>query len=205
MSPIRRQPETREPAKPADADSARDLKLLRRIAKTDLAALGTLAGLYEPSLLGLARALLTGRDDLARDAVQDTWERVIRGARSFAERSTVRTWLYRILVNRCHDLRAKAARERSPVLARLPRAEAAEPAERMELSTRVRAAAAELPDGQRLVLLLCYHRSLSHTQAAEVLDIPVGTLKSRLAKALASLRDSLDSESMRHNAGSVGA
>lgn len=168
-------------------DPRTDEQLLAAAGRGDAAALGVLAGRYEPSLLGLARGLLNGREDAARDAVQDAWVRVIRSARHFAGRSAVKTWLYRIVVNRCHDLRAKP-----PALNGTPDRPAADPPRPDH--DMLAALVNDLPPDTRLILLLCYHRGLTHTEAAGVLDIPAGTLKSRLHAALESLRARLPEE-----------
>ncbi len=195
-----------------------DLDLIRAFAAGGSgapAALGTLAERYERPMLGLARGLLGGRHDAALDAVQDVWLRVIRHAAKFDGRSSVKTWLYRILMNRCHVLRAASRRERP---AADPHGDAAgahghpasvapgasnnvlgAPLEAAPLDTsaddETRAAVARhvaaLPEGPRAVLLLCYHAGMSHPQAADILGIPIGTLKSRLHAGLAELRTRL--------------
>jgi RNA polymerase sigma-70 factor (ECF subfamily) len=177
-----------------------DGDLLRRFARGDRDALGELAARYEAPLLGLATGLLGGRGDLAREAVQDAWTKVIRYAGSFEGRSSVRTWLYRIVINRCHDLRAR----REPVMGVNGTLDGVERSSDPGLSPggtrgldedgRVRDALEALSDAQRLIVLLCYHRGLSHEQAARVLDIPMGTLKSRLHAALVVLRSRLGEE-----------
>ncbi|MHC4137655.1 MAG: RNA polymerase sigma factor, partial [Planctomycetota bacterium] len=86
--------------------NATDEQLLSAFVDGDREALGELARRHEQALLGLARGLLGGQSASALDAVQETWMRVIRYGSSFNGRSTVKTWLYRIAVNRCRDLRA---------------------------------------------------------------------------------------------------
>lgn len=169
-----------------------DEDLLRQFSRGESQALGTLAARHESALLGLASGLLGGRTDLARDAVQDAWLRVIKYGRSFDQRSSVRTWLYRIVINRCRDLREGLAKANGTAHA-APKAKTngagAEPAPVAD--EELQRAVEHLSPNARLVVLLCYHRALSHEQAAEVLDIPVGTLKSRLHSALESLRGEL--------------
>src|SRR5262245_348535 len=86
-----------------------DFPLLQRFVKGDDGALGELAARYERPLLGVAMGLLSDRE-LARDAVQEAWLRVIKSAKHFVGASTVKTWLYRIVINKSLDLRQKRAR-----------------------------------------------------------------------------------------------
>ncbi|MBM4108621.1 MAG: RNA polymerase sigma factor [Phycisphaerae bacterium] len=175
--------------RPPDPESQDDARLLARFAGGDDGALGTLADRYEAYLYGLAVGMLR-RVDLAHEAVQETWVRVIRAAPRFRGESAFRTWVYRILVNRCLDLRASAARRAA--LERGPARPAPSPAGPPDDERRALDAALEsLSDAQRTVVLLCYHRGLTHAQAAEVLGIPIGTLKSRLSAALGALRGAL--------------
>lgn len=174
-----------------------DHPLLTRFARGDTQALADLAARHEPALLGLARGLLSGREELAQDAVQDTWLRVVKYSRSFNGHSTVKTWLYRILINRCKTLRAKrlgmtgSAAERRGTMGALLRHKAALPTTPPDGDPILRTTLDNLPGHSRLILLLCYHHGLTHDQAAEVLGIPIGTLKSRLHAALQTLRAAL--------------
>lgn len=170
------------PALAISADRS-DEELLRAFTSGERAAIGELALRYEALLVGFARGLLDGRVDLARDAVQDMWVRAIRWAGAYSGRSSVKTWLYRILVNCCHDVRRKEARRES----RPP----AQAVESRSAQVGLPAALERLTPDHRLLVLLCYHRGLSHEDAAAVLEIPVGTLKSRLHAILKSLREAL--------------
>lgn len=169
--------------------------LLQKFVRGDPDALGALASRYEIFLLGLARGLLAGREDLAREAVQDCWLRVIRSAKAFDSRSSFKTWVYRIVINRSHDLRQREARHAAASIDSEP------PPVQHDVQPHPRpsppvlnGAFAGLPQDRRLILLLCYHRGLTHRQAADVLGIPEGTLKSRLNAALTELRTVLGAE-----------
>lgn len=178
-----------------------DLATLRRFAAGDRSALGELAAKFERPLLGLAAGLLGGRQDLAADVVQDAWLRVIRSAARFQGRSTVKTWLYRIVINRCHDVRGRTAPggSRGPMLRLVDDADEPSPvtADRCGSASEpdrldpLRRAMDLLKPDQRLLLMLCYHQNLTLVQAAEVLDLPPGTVKSRLHAALEALRATL--------------
>lgn len=158
-------------------------------------ALGELAARYEPALLGLALGLLRGRHDLAVDAVQETWVRVIKYGGTFRGGSTVKTWLYRIAINRCRDVAADRglaeARAEGPTASEAAAATGPSRSEEDERLESLRRAVWRLGESQSLVLLLCYHHGLTHEQVAAVLDVPLGTVKSRLAAALVNLRATL--------------
>lgn len=186
-----------------------DEQLLTRFNRGDRSALGLLAARYENSLVGLATGLLNGRADLAHDAVQESWVRVIKYAKSFAGQSSFKTWMFRIVINNCRSMREAARTTPSPSLLGEGGGGSATPGAGASRSTpktpdsplrlvapevdveEVIAALASLPAQTRLLLLLCYHRGLTHPQAADVLGIPVGTLKSRLHAALTELRADL--------------
>ena len=169
------------------------------VKKGDDASLGELARRYERPLLGLARGLLGGRDDLAADAVQEAWVRVIRHGHKFNGRSRFKTWMYRIVINQCHNLRSR------PTFARMGEAVALQEVrgETGDLTGnradhdrvhRLQTEVAALTPEKQAILLLCYHRDMTHEQAADILEIPVGTLKSRLHSALRELRQRLSEE-----------
>ncbi len=176
-------------------DSQRtDEQLLAAFVAGDRAALGELAGRHEASLTGVANGLLGGRRSLAADAVQETWMRVIRYSGSFNGRSSIKTWLYRITVNRCREIRSGTTPAPRPDRWPQPVVGCPDPGQRPMLEERNDAlhdAIGRLSDAGREVVLLCYHDGLTHTQAAEVLEIPLGTLKSRLHAVLEQLREHL--------------
>lgn len=184
------------PAAPvAESDEA----LLARFAKGDAAALEALARRLERPMLGLALGLVNGRRELAMDAVQETWVRVIQRAASFRGDASASTWIYRILINRCHTVRERADRDTSKRSARNIPLEKATSAPQHSTAPEpddvaaLRSAVERLAEPKREVLLLCYHAGLSHPQAADILAIPLGTLKSRLNAALTELRTLLQS------------
>ncbi|MEL6796514.1 MAG: RNA polymerase sigma factor [Planctomycetota bacterium] len=181
---------------PRDADHPSDEMLLARFVSGDDDALGLLAQRYERPMVGLARGLV-GTEDLAREAVQDTWVRVIRFAGGYDGRASVKTWMYTILTNKCRDLRrterARSKRERTrrpPTRAMMVRTDDA----------RIAEAVGELEEPGRETLVLCFCRGMTHSQAAAILDVPIGTVKSRVHKAMARLRERLGAD----GAGSSG-
>ena len=137
-----------------------------------------------------------GDPEEAADAVQDACLSAYRGAGTFRGDAKVTTWLHRIVVNACLDrVRRRAVRPTVP----LPEQPPADPRDRIserETSLEVTRALAALPDEQRLAIVLVDLQGLSVDEAAVVLSIPAGTVKSRcfrgrarLAVTLAYLRE----------------
>jgi RNA polymerase sigma-70 factor (sigma-E family) len=143
--------------------------------------------------------LLTGDSGHAEDLTQSAliktylaWSRIRdpANAESYARKTQVRL-----------ALRARGRRWRGEIAAaRIPEPAPGQPAGQDDLALDVRRALAALPAGQRAVLMLRYLDDLSEAETARLLGIPVGTVKSRTARALASLRQTglLDPEGERH-------
>ena len=133
-------------------------------------------------------------EDLAQEALLKAW----RARDRFAGRASVRTWLFTIARNHWRDqLRRKKtapeidAIDPQPAITD-PRAQRPDaPARRAELAAAVRAAVAELPAEQREVLALREARELTFAEIAEVLNVPVSTVKSRARYALGKLAETL--------------
>lgn len=128
-----------------------------------------------------------GDHEEASDALQDALVSAFRGAAGFRGEAAVTTWLHRVVVNACLDrMRRRAARPTVP----LPDAE---PADRRddhratEIRLDVRAALARLPEHQRQALVLVDMHGLSVAEAAAVLEVAEGTIKSRCARGRAAL------------------
>jgi RNA polymerase sigma factor (sigma-70 family) len=141
-----------------------------------------------PVFLRVARA--TVRDQgAAADAVQDAFVQAVRNRRSFRGEGTLEAWVWRMVVN--------AARQRRRELGE--RVEAAEVADmsRNGFGDPVRAAAAALPERQRLVLFLRYYADLDYAAIAAILDVKEGTVGATLHAAHATLREALEAERCR--------
>lgn len=176
------------------ADHTEDGELLAATAAGDRAAFAELASRHERALLGVALGLLGSRE-LAEEAVQDAWVRVLLRAGGFNGRAEVRTWLYRIVINRCRDI----TRLETSQLARLNgKARSQDHGKHGPVPDEVRAvlrrAVSQLSMVEREAVLLCHHADLTHAQAAAVLQVPLGTLKSRVRSGLGRLERVLREE-----------
>lgn len=140
-----------------------------------------------PALRRLARGLMRDRD-AADDLVQDCLERAVAKRHLWRREGPVLHWLYRIMVNRARDSQRRARLELVPLdgLA-TPPSQPGDQEARLDLR-EVQAAIGRLAPDQRRALLLVAVEGLSFAEAARVLDIPRGTLMSRLARARAQLR-----------------
>ena len=172
-------------AGPGD-DDARDRGLLEAHLAGDPVAFDTLVRLHRTRMWAVALRTL-GEPEEAADAVQDACLSAYRGAAGFRGDARVTTWMHRIVVNACLDrLRRRAAR---PTVA-LPEHLPADPRDLLaERETRldVVAALAALAVDQRTAIVLVDLQGLSVEQAASVLGVPVGTVKSRCSRGRARL------------------
>jgi RNA polymerase sigma-70 factor (ECF subfamily) len=170
----------------------------------DPEAFARLVRLHEGMVVSLATRLL-GEVEEARDVAQEVFLQVYKRLGAFEGRSSLRTWIYRIAINQCHNRRRfwhrrRRDRERpldeavlAPVLPG-ERAGAASPYEetlRRERARQVQAALLELRFEHRSVLLLREVEGLTCEEVAAALGVPEGTVKSRLSRAREAMRRKL--------------
>ncbi|WP_086767044.1 RNA polymerase sigma factor SigM [Streptomyces bobili] len=178
----------------AGYDGISDHDLLTRHVEGDPDAFGELVRRHRDRLWAVALRTLGDREEAA-DAVQDALVSAYRAAHTFRGQSAVTTWLHRITVNACLDRARKAAsRKTSPVddterLEQLlePHESASAPAERNDLHRQLLEALGTLPPDQRAALILVDMQGYPVAEAARVLDVPIGTVKSRCARGRARL------------------
>ena len=194
--------------KPPESDE----KLLARLREGDRSVFEILVRRYERELFGYLRRYL-GDHDLADDVFQNTFVQVFVKIRQYEPGRPARPWLYAIATNQAIDaLRRRNRRiadrpadtvsapdeegEPRPLFELLPASgEApAEAAERSEQAERIRTAVSQLPELLRQAVLLVYFQGLKYQDAADILGIPVGTVKSRLHAALTKLTDEWSDE-----------
>ncbi|MHB8451821.1 MAG: RNA polymerase sigma factor SigM [Mycobacteriales bacterium] len=164
----------------ASNDSAPDAELLDRHVAGDPDAFGELVRRHRDRLWSVAVRTLGNPHD-AEDAVQDALVSALRAAASFRGDAAVTTWLHRIVVNACLDrMRRAAVRPQVPLDdARRP---APDPGPALQIAVDVGAALAALPAEQRMAVVLVHIEGYPVAEAAHLLAVPAGTVKSRCAR-----------------------
>lgn len=178
-------------------DQIYDELLVLRAGDGEEAAFAELVDRWEGRLFGHALKL-TGRRDVAMDAVQETWEALIRGIHRLEDPAHFPGFAHRIVARRCIDWvrgqnrRRRVSEELSQAIGRPEtEADASDAAERSGDAARVREALDSLPPDSRTLLALHYLYDLPIAEIAATLRIPRGTVKSRLHRARAQLKQTL--------------
>lgn len=190
------------------ADPPTDEELLARLRRGEHDLFGLLVRRHERELYGYLRRY-TGDPELAADVFQNTCVAVFTKIQQYEPGRAARPWLYAIATNQAIDaMRRRARRKDAKSVPLLPAAddnpdataslfdllERAGPgpdaiAEGEELRRLVRTAVDELPDLLRQVVVLTYFQGMKYQDAADVLGVPLGTVKSRLHAALVKLTE----------------
>ena len=151
----------------------------------DEAAFRALYRRHTPALYALALRLAGGTEANAQDAIQDTWIRACRGLSGFEWRSSLRTWLTGILINRVREVGRERRRAEAEELAGEYAAPfVAPPGVRIDLERAISA----LPSGYRHVLLLHDVEGYTHEEIGHLLGVNAGTSRSQLHHARQALR-----------------
>jgi RNA polymerase sigma-70 factor (ECF subfamily) len=181
-----------------------DHLLIARAQEGDRSSFNALIRKHEARAYQYAYRLTRNQEE-ASDVVAEAFVRVYNALHNFKGQSAFSTWLYRILTNCYLDIRKK---ERSRPAASLestlqtaegemerqiedPSRTPHDEAERDERESRVEAAVGLLPDYQRAMIVMYHVEMMSYEEIAAALDLPIGTVKSRLNRARLSLRELL--------------
>jgi len=180
-----------------------DEDLVARATAGDLESFNQLVSRWERPIYALAYRTL-GREEEARDVVQEAFLRAFRGLKGFKGEAKFSSWLYRITLNLCRDW---IRRERRAPVVQAPEgvdpvdmADAqASPAPSVEelvadreMSAAVTKAMAELPEEQRMAIMLKEYHGLTFQEIADQLNCPLSTVKTRLYQGLSVLRRRLE-------------
>lgn len=181
-------------AEPTGGDSK---ELLARLRAGDRRAFEELVRAQQHRVYGLALRML-GNAAEAQDVAQEVFIRAHRGLAEFRGDARLSTWLYTIASRLCLNRLAKSERQvihpGDEALGRIADARPGpdEALERDELDEALRLAIAELPEERRVVVLLRDVEGLAYEEIAEILALPVGTVRSRLHRARLDLKEQLE-------------
>lgn len=168
-----------------------DEYLVASAAAGDRPALERLVARWQPRLIGHAWRVL-GDADRARDVVQEAWMEILRGLHRLDDVAAFPAWAYRVVSRRCYRVFGRAAREpfeaEEAGLAQEPEAPAHQSADFTCDVDTVIGALAGLPAPQRAALALFHLEDMSVAEIAIALDVPPGTVKTRLMHARRKLR-----------------
>lgn len=176
--------------------AADDDSLLAAIAAGNAAAFAELMQRHGDRAFSLALRV-TGRRDSAEDVVQDAFIQVwTRAADWQTGRAKFSTWLYRVIVNRCLDLKRRPVSANIEAVAEPidPAADALTLLERSEQQVALAAAIADLPERQRSAIALTYTTGLKNAAAAEVMEMSVKAFEALLVRAKRNLRSRLSGD-----------
>jgi RNA polymerase sigma-70 factor (ECF subfamily) len=177
-------------------------RLVETAQRGDVESFNALVRLYEGRVYNLSYRML-GDPESAADAAQDAFLSAFRNLRSFRGGS-FRSWILRIATNTCYD--ALRVRKRRPSVSLdldsgqdddqpLQIADSSEPPDefvlRRELAVAIQQGLASLPEEQRVVLILSDIEGLAYEEIAQITNTNLGTVKSRLSRGRARLRDVL--------------
>jgi RNA polymerase sigma-70 factor (ECF subfamily) len=179
-------PQQARPIPVRDEDEA----LLDRLALNDEAAFRSLVERHVDRAFGIALRIVGSRAD-AEDVVQDTMLKVWTHRGKWQHgRAKFSTWLYRVITNRCIDLRRIP---RTDNVDAMPEPADARPdvvstMQRDEVSQLLEQAMQKLPEHQRVAVILSYHENMSNGDIAEVMDTTVAAVESLLKRGRQQLR-----------------
>jgi RNA polymerase sigma-70 factor (ECF subfamily) len=197
----------------AAAGDRTDEQLLGDYRHGDKGSFGQLVGRYQRELYHFLVRFLGNRAS-AEDVFQETFLQVHQSAEQFDPQRRFRPWLFTIAANKARDLiRSQARRPANPLQASISPGDdesgefidlmqsasdlPSEPMEKQELQAQVQETVSGMPEHLREILLLSYFHQFPYKQISEILDIPLGTVKSRLHAAVAHFADRWRSTNQR--------
>jgi len=177
-----------------------DAELLARYAKGDEDAFREIVNTYKDGLYAFLKRFLI-RQDLVDDVFQETFMQLFNSRDSFDITRPLRPWLFTIAANKAKDALRKRQRKYAVSISSIAdaqemsfdevlnaiTADETRPYEKLqkeEIAGRVRSVIADIPENLREILILSYFNKFSYKQMAQILSIPIGTVKSRLHTAV---------------------
>ncbi len=185
-----------------------DEELVEACLAGEDSAFDVLLGRWEKRIRGAIHRLV-GSDEEARDLCQEAFLKAYKNLRSFKQEARFSSWLYQIALNLCRD---RMRRRRGKTMVSLDELEeggaamtvagptALDLLQERDTSRLVARAIEALPDEQREIIILKEYQGLTFLEIAQVLDVPISTVKTRLYRGLDQLRSRLEREGVRGTA-----
>lgn len=174
-------------------DKNNENELMSRLASGDMAALGEIVKRHQDRVLAVAYRFLNDWVK-SEDIAQETFLRVYKAADKYTPQAKFTTWLYRIVSNLCLDERRRQFKAPAPIEQAgsvATNGSEVDTAERKETIEIVKKAILELPDRQRLAVILHRYENLSYDQICGATDWTKSAVESLLVRAYANLREKL--------------
>jgi RNA polymerase sigma-70 factor (ECF subfamily) len=171
----------------------RDIELIDRYLTGDIDAFNELVAAHEDRVFAICLRMLRNRE-AALDATQDTFLTVFRKADRYKAQAAFSTWLYRVTVNTCYDHLRREKRKKADRLPETydpPDPQATDAFDSVEVRPDIESALAQLSPEFRSAVVLVDLQGMSLEQASDTLEVPTGTIKSRLFRARKQLAQSL--------------
>jgi RNA polymerase sigma-70 factor (ECF subfamily) len=185
----------------SDSQKPTDAELLARFGEGEETAFRELVNRYKNSLYSFLKQFLN-QQDLVEDAFQETFLQVFTSRESFDTSRPLRPWLFTIAANKAKDALRKRQRTAATPIGTMADAQEMsfddvlntftaddtmpyEVLQKSETASRVGQVIADMPENLREILILAYFNKFSYKQMANILSIPIGTVKSRLHTAVA--------------------
>ncbi len=184
----------------AHAAGMSDIDLMLRAREGDDTAFGVLIRRHQDALFRFFRSMGLGDD--SEDAVQETFLRLHRYRGRYEPRAAFRTFMYLLARQVCCDAFRKRLRRREMMESVQREAEAADAGSGADIGRSDRLALAEavlneLPEAMRMVVVMSLYQGLRYEEIAGALDVPVGTVKSRMFHAMLKLKEALHARTRR--------
>jgi RNA polymerase sigma-70 factor (ECF subfamily) len=169
-------------------------QLVERAQSGDRAAFSALVTDILPKLLGTARLIIRD-EELAKDAVQDAMVNAWLDLRTLRDPDRIEAWLYRLLIRACgRSIRGRSFRQLREVVLDLRDGPTVESSSALAERDQLERALRRLSPEHRTVLVVRYYLDLRLADCAQVMAIPLGTVQSRLTRAMAALRAELEAD-----------
>jgi RNA polymerase sigma-70 factor (ECF subfamily) len=172
------------------APDAPDADLVARAKKGEEDAFAELVRRHERRVYNLAYRML-GRAEDARDASQEAFVSCYRNLRRYRAEAAFGTWLHRIALNACYDVLRKRAREPVDLNEGVGESASGDPAEQASAAVDVQHALTRIPEEFRAVVIMHDVQGFPYEDIAAMLEVPIGTVKSRLHRGRVALATEL--------------